>query len=187
MSIKNHASFSGRLWRILRYDWPLHFVLFLTNWLPDNIPFLALRGALARFFLGRCGKNLRLGRNTTFYNPSKVYLGDDVYIAYGCWFSADEVIDIGNEAMLGPYCVVVSSTHTSECGSFRRTAGRCAPTRIGAGAWLAAHVTVSAGSVVGTGTSVGANSVVLGELPNHALAAGAPARAVRASTDELSR
>ena len=173
------------MWRVIRHDWPMHFVLLLTNWLPDNIAFLRLRGFLAGCFLGSCGRNLRLGRNICFYNPASVRLGNDVYIAYGCWFSAGEVIEIGDEVMFGPYCVVVSSIHTREGGSFRSGSGKGAPTRIGAGAWLAAHVTVSAGSRVGQGTAVGANSVVLGQLPDNVLAAGAPARVVRTFTDEF--
>ncbi|MCO5259133.1 MAG: hypothetical protein M9916_03230 [Crocinitomicaceae bacterium] len=57
--------------RLLRYDWPLHFVLLLTNWLPDNVVFLRLRGYLAHFFFLSCGKNLRLGRNLTFTTRPK--------------------------------------------------------------------------------------------------------------------
>ncbi|HLZ65323.1 MAG TPA: acyltransferase [Aliidongia sp.] len=46
--------------------------------------------------------------------------------------------------------------------------------------WLATDVTVSAGVTIGRGTIVAAGSVVTGDLPPHVLAAGAPARVVRA-------
>ncbi len=72
------------MWRLLRYDLPLHFVLRLTNWLPDNVMFIRLRGRLARPFFKSCGTRLGLGRNITFYNPSKIEIGEDVYIGYGC-------------------------------------------------------------------------------------------------------
>ena len=55
----------------------LHFVLLFTNWLPDNVIFLRFRGFLANFFLMGTCKNLRIGRNVTFYNPSKIYIDDD--------------------------------------------------------------------------------------------------------------
>ena len=61
------------------------FLLF-TNWLPDNVIFINLRGRLARPFFKKCGKNLGIGRNVCFYNPSKMEIGTNVYIAYGCWF-----------------------------------------------------------------------------------------------------
>lgn len=162
--------------RLLLHDLPLHIVLILTNWLPDNTPFLRLRGTLARPFFNSCGRNLRLGRNVTFYNPSQIQLGNDIYIAQGGWFMAGGRIEIDSEVMFGPYCVIVSSDHTRQNRSFRFGPPSLAPVRIGAGSWLAAHVTVTAGSSIGSGTLVAANSVVRGHIPCGVIAAGAPAR-----------
>lgn len=172
-------SWTARLWRILRHDWPLHFVLRLTDWLPDNVPFLRLRGWLARPFFGECGPNLRLGRHITFYNPSLIRLGADVYVALGCWLMAGAEIVIGPEVQLGPYCVLVSSNHTRRGGSFRFSEPEVAPIAIGRGSWLGAHTTVLAGSVVGEGVVVGANSVVRGNTGDNVLVAGAPARVIK--------
>jgi acetyltransferase-like isoleucine patch superfamily enzyme len=161
--------------RLVRHDLPLHFVLLLTNWLPDNTVFLRLRGALAAPWFATCGRNLRLGRNLTFYNPSRMHFGSDIYVAQGCWFMAAADIIIGSEVLFGPYCVVVTGNHTRLNRSFRFGPRTVAPVRIAAGSWLAAHVTVTAGSSIGAGTVVAANSVVVGEVPDDALAAGAPA------------
>lgn len=168
-----------KLKRLLRYDWPLHFSLLLTNWLPDNVTFLRLRGWLASWFLGSCGKNLRLGRNITFYNPSRISIGSDVYIAYGCWFMAGEQISISDGVIFGPYCVIVSSNHSRSEQSFRYGTPVIEPIQIECGAWVAAHVTVTAGATVGRGTLIAANSVVRGEIPDNVLAAGQPARIVK--------
>jgi hypothetical protein len=51
-----------------------------TNWLPDNLIFLRLRGKLASPFFKSCGKRIGLGRNLTFYNPSIISIGNDDYI-----------------------------------------------------------------------------------------------------------
>jgi acetyltransferase-like isoleucine patch superfamily enzyme len=163
------------IFRCLRYDWPLHLVLTLTGWLPDNTMVLRLRGCLARPFLGRCGTDLRLGRTVTFYNPAQIYLGSKIYIAYGCWFMAGGRIEVGDEVMFGPYCVVVSSDHSRRNRSFRYGTHRLQPIKIGRGAWLGAHVTITAGSEVGAGSLVAAGSVVHGVLPQDVLAAGQPA------------
>jgi acetyltransferase-like isoleucine patch superfamily enzyme len=169
--------------RLLRYDWPLHFVLLLTNWLPDNVVFLRLRGFAARFFLGTCGCDLRLGRNVTFYNPSKVHIGSHVYIALGCWFMAGETITVDDEVMFGPYCVIASSTHTRVDRSFRYGPADTAPIRVGRGAWIAGHVTVTAGTAIGEGTLVAAGAVVTGDIPADVVAAGVPARVVKNLAD----
>jgi len=51
-----------KIFRILRYDWPLHLVLLLTNTLPDNVLFMRLRGFLLRPFFKKCGHNFRVAR-----------------------------------------------------------------------------------------------------------------------------
>ncbi len=174
----------ARIKRILRYDWPLHFILRFTDWLPDNRPFLRLRGFLAAPFLGQCGADLLLGRNISFYNPRLIFLGSDVYIAYGCWFSAGEKISIGDEVQLAPYCIIASSNHSLQGKSYRYGAATEKPIRIEKGCWIAAHCVLTAGSHVGEGTLIGAASVVSGDIPAHSVAAGAPARIVKTINDE---
>ena len=175
----------GKLVRLLRYDWPLHFVLLLTNWLPDNVIFLRLRGFLARPFLGNCGKNLRLGRNITFYNPSKIKIGRDVYIAYGCWFMAGGSISVGNEALFGPYCAVVSSNHQRIGGSFRYGEPIHAPISVGFGSWVGANVTLTAGSSIGKGSLVAAGAVVSGVFPDNTMLGGVPACGIKSLESEF--
>ena len=170
----------------MRYDLPLHFVFVLTGWLPDNVPFLRLRGRLARPFLASCGRNLRLGRNVTFYNPSMIHLGEDIYIAYGCWFMAGERITVDDETLFGPYCVVVSANHTQRAGSFRYGATEEAPIKIGKGTWLGSHVTVTAGAGVGDGSLIAAGAVVTSEIPSGVAAGGVPARVLKTLPNESS-
>ena len=175
----------AKLFRLLRYDWPLHFLLFLTNWLPDNVIFLRFRGFLVRPFLGKCGKNLRLGRNITFYNPSKIQIGRDVYIAYGCWFMAGEEITIGDEILFGPYCVVVSSNHQREGHSFRFGEYLQAPISIGPGTWVAAHVTITAGTSIGKSSLVAAGAVVNGTYKDEIMLGGVPAQVIKSLRTDL--
>jgi maltose O-acetyltransferase len=168
-----------KLYRLLRHDWPAHFILLFLNWLPDNVPFLALRGACLRPFLGSCGNRLRIGRNVSFYNPSQVFLGNDVYIAYGCWFMAGEAIRVGNEVIFGPYGVVVSSEHIWDCGSFRHGQPKQAPISIGDGCWLAAGVTVTAGVTLGRGCLAAAGAVVTISFPAGDVIGGIPAKRIK--------
>jgi len=165
--------------RWLRYDGPLHLVLLLTNWLPDMTIFLRLRGLLACPFFRSCGRNLRLGRDVSFYNPAAISIGSDVYMAHGTRLLAGEAISVADEVLFGPYCVIVSSSHTRRDGSYRFGPVHLAPVTIGRGVWLGAHVTVVAGAEVGAGTLVGANSVVTGVLPGDVLAGGLPAKVIR--------
>ena len=173
----------NKLYRLIRYDLPVHFLLLFTNWLPDNVPFLIFRGAIVSKFLGSCGRNLQLGRDVSFYNPSKIHIGEDVYIGHGSRFIADELIELQDQVLLGPYCIVASSNHTRLGNSYRFGIPKQSPITIGKGSWLAAHVTVTAGSRIGPGTLVAAGAVTRGELPPNTVVGGIPASVIKVLTD----
>lgn len=168
----------NRWWRLFRYDWPLHFVLLLTNWLPDNEIFLRLRGNLSGLFLGKCGSNFRLARNVVFYNPSNIFVGSDVYLAYGCVLLAIGEIRIGDEVLFGPYVVLSAGNHTRENGSYRFGNVERGSIEIGRGVWVGSHVTVLCGARIGNGSLVGSNATVgRGVFPPDTLVVGVPGTA----------
>lgn len=169
----------NKLHRLLRYDWPLHFVLLFTNWLPDNVPFLKLRGWLAHFFLPRCGTNLRLGRGVVLYNPSIIAIGSNVYVAYGNWFSANETITLEDEVVIGPKNVFASANHTKRDGSFQYGMPKSHPIKVGRGTWIGANCTITAGVEIGKGSLIGANTVVTKNVPDNVLFAGNPGRVIK--------
>ena len=107
-----------RLLFYLKYDWPLHFIMFITSWFPNNVIFYRIRGFLACPFFGSCGKHLSLGRNITFYNASNIYLGQYVYMAHGCVIFSLGNIFIEDEVMLAPYVVISSGNHKKKMGHF---------------------------------------------------------------------
>lgn len=158
--------------RLLRYDWPLHFILVFTNWMPDNVLILKLRGWLCRPFFKKCGKNLRLGRNITFYNSSKIEIGNDVYIAFNNWLSAGVLITIGDKVNIGPGCVFASGSHQLKNGNFNdATNYENENIKIESGCWIAANVNVAGGTTIGKGSLVAAGCSVKGIYPDEVLIA----------------
>jgi acetyltransferase-like isoleucine patch superfamily enzyme len=168
-----------KIYRRLRYSWPLHFILLFTNWLPDESFCLRLRGALARPFIGRCGRDLRLGRNVTLYEAESIELGDHVYLAYGCVLMANSPIVIEDEVMIGPYSVVSAGNHTRIGTSFRYGPPQLAPIRIGRGSWLATHVVITAGTTIEEGCLIAGGSVVRGHVSANTAAGGVPAKTLK--------
>jgi len=167
------------MWRIIRYDYPLHFILALTNWLPDNVFFIRLRGKMARPFFKKCGKNLGIGRNVTFYNPSKIEIGKSVYIAYGCWFLGAGRLVIDDEVMFGPYVVTTPSNHTKLKQSYRYGVPKKGEIYIGKGSWVGAHSTIVLGARMGVGSLLAANSVLNSNVEDGAIYGGVPARFIK--------
>jgi acetyltransferase-like isoleucine patch superfamily enzyme len=169
----------GKLLGYLLGELPLWLIGLLTNWLPDNPATCRLRGVLAKPFFGACGRNFQYGSRVRFLKPRGISLGDHVYIASGCWVSGTGGLEIGDEVMFGPYCVVTTASHGCKDGSYRFGGAVPAPVKIGSGSWLAAHVVVGAGTTIGDGCVIGANAVVTKDLPDHVLAGGIPAKVIR--------
>jgi acetyltransferase-like isoleucine patch superfamily enzyme len=107
-------------------------------------------------------------------------IGDRVGIRPYCMISASESIVIEDDVIIGAFTSVIDSDHTFAEGrpNVMHNAVVTAPIRIGRGSWLAERVAVLRGSSIGRCCIVGANSVVRGELPDYAIAAGAPAKVV---------
>ena len=110
-------------------------------------------------------------QNVVFYDP-KIVIGDWVYIAYGCWFSGGYGVKIADEEMFGPYVVIATANHTRKNQSFRFGDPEGDEILFKMGCWVGAHCTILAGSMVGEGTVIGANTVVNGIIPNDCMVVG---------------
>ncbi len=173
----------SKIKRLLRYDLPIHFLLLFTNWLPDNVIFLRFRGWLISPFFRKCGKNLRIGRRITFYQSFNMELGDNIYIALGNWFCASTTIKIQSEVQFGPNCIIVSGNHSRKSGSFRYADPILKPIEIGFGSWIGGNCSILAGSTIGKGSVISANSVVRSIVPENSLFAGNPGSVIRTLND----
>ncbi|MEZ5045884.1 MAG: acyltransferase [Chitinophagaceae bacterium] len=169
----------NKIYRLIRYDWPLHFILFFTNWFPDNVALMRVRGFLIRPFFKQCGKDLRIGRNCVFGKSYNITIGNHVYIAYGNWIQGSTDIIIQDEVMFGPKSNIISGNHTRKDGSFRYGGNKYAPIIIESGAWVAGSCAVLAGAKLGKGSVLGANSVLNKEVPPNCLYAGNPAKFIK--------
>lgn len=174
----------NKAYRLLRYDWPLHFILWLTNALPDNVAIMKFRGWLIAPFFKQCGKGLTVGRQNVFYRSYNMMIGRDVYIAYGNWFNAAETITIEDEVLFGPKSIIVSSNHTRKNGSFKRGKPKVAPIFIGKGSWIGGNCALLAGTTIGKGSVIAANSVAKGLIPENSLFAGNPGEVKRTVQDD---
>lgn len=107
-------------------------------------------------------------------------IGARVGIRPYCMISASESITIEDDVIIGAFTSLIDSDHTFAEGrpNVMHNSVATGPIRIGRGTWLAERVAVLRGASIGRCCIVGANSVVRGELPDYAIAAGAPAKVV---------
>jgi acetyltransferase-like isoleucine patch superfamily enzyme len=121
-----------------------------------------------------------------------IELGDGTSIAGSCVLSAARSIRLGKKVLFARNVYVADHMHAFEDGSravLDQGITRVAPVEIADGAWLGENVVVGPGVRIGRGAVIGANAVVLEDVPDFAVAVGAPARVVRrfAGEPELAR
>ncbi len=111
----------------------------------------------------------------------RISIGRRCYLNRYVIVDASERVEIGDDCLIGPYCYLTDHDHDPDCGvNARKSRLVSAPTRLDAGVWLGARVTVLKGVTIGAGSVVGAGAVVTHDIPPHSLALGSPARVVRA-------
>lgn len=111
---------------------------------------------------------------------SRVRIGNGAHIAHNCWISGRGTIDIGDNTLIGPGVVIVSSNHNlTVTGSARYEAAELPSNiRIGCNVWIGANSSIVPGADIGDNTVVAAGSVVSAKLPPNCVARGNPARVI---------
>ena len=109
-------------------------------------------------------------------------IGDGTSIAGSCVLSAARSVHLGEKVLLARNVYVSDHIHAYTDTSqavLEQGIERVEAVVIEDGAWLGQNVVVCPGVRIGRGAVVGANSVVLEDVPDHSLAVGTPARVVR--------
>lgn len=117
-------------------------------------------------------------------------IGDGTSIVGNCVLSAARSIRLGRSVLIARNVYIADHSHAYEDATrpvLAQGITKVEPVEIGDGAWLGENVVVCPGVRIGRGAVVGANSVVLDDVPDHAVAVGAPARVVREFVPTLER
>lgn len=159
-------------------------------------------GAFAQF-----GKRSVIQLPLRISGAHRISIGDDVFIGSDSWLDVagdgdSVVLEIGAGTRISGHCVlsaassvrfgakvllarnVYVSDHNHAFDDLARPVleqglTEPAPVLIEDGAWLGENVVVCPGVTIGRGAVVGANAVVLSDIPAFAVAVGVPARVVR--------
>ena len=111
---------------------------------------------------------------------ARIVIGNNVGMS-GCTVSANRLIQIGNNVMIGSGCLI-----TDNDAHPIHPCDREFPERLGVAevvieddAFLGARVIVLKGVIIGKGSVIGAGSVVVHDIPSMVIAAGNPATVIR--------
>lgn len=108
-----------------------------------------------------------------------IRLGTNVYFNVNCVVLDVMPVSIGNNALFGPGVHIYTALHP--IGAAERRAGLefARPVTIGADVWVGGSAVICPGVTVGTGTVIGAGSVVTRDIAPGVFAAGNPCRVLR--------
>lgn len=157
----------------LLYSW---LIKLITSFLPDQQHIMKFRGWLYSFCIKKCGKNFQVSSTTILRNLENMEIGDNVYFAPNSIINARDIIKIENDVMIAFNSVLVSGNHQLLNGSYRFGESKLKPIIVKEGAWVAANCTVVAGTNIGKGCLIAANSLVKGECLDHHVYIGVPAK-----------
>ena len=110
-------------------------------------------------------------------------IGNNAYIGRFATFACMQEISIGDDVMMADRVFVGDCLHgfkSRELPIKDQYLFSTGPVRIGNGSWIGTNVSIMPNVSIGRNCVIGANSVVTSDIPDFHIAAGAPARILRA-------
>lgn len=155
----------------------------LANYLPDSEDILGrpckrFRGFLAKKVIKYCGENVNIEPHTYF--NSELEIGDNSGI--GMYSEMHGAIRIGNNVMMGHYCLFYSRNHAhsrTDIPMIKQGFEGVRPVIIGNDVWIGSRVTILPGVHIGDGCILAAGSVITKDAPPNTIIAGNPAKVVK--------
>lgn len=149
---------------------------------------------LSHMRLGRnfnAGEDLRLEavleHNGHKYNP-QIIIGDNVTVVDFVHIGATNYVEIGNNVLMASKIYISDHNHGTYSGN-NQTNPHTPPQQryvsndkrvvIGDNAWIGESVSILPGVTIGQGSIIGANSVVVKDIPSFSIAVGNPAKIIK--------
>jgi len=127
-----------------------------------------------------CGDNITIGNNCSF-SHGNIHLGDNVFIGeYASFISSISKIYIGSNVMFGPHVTIRGGDHRTdllgkymiEVKESEKKPENDKDVYIEDDTWIGSNVTILKGVRIGTGSVVGACSVVTKDIPPYTIHVG---------------
>ena len=122
-------------------------------------------------------------RLRTYAPTARIELAQGVQLSGTSITARSRTVSIGKDTMVGPNCVITDSDFhahwPAETRHIEPAFDLDRDVTIGANVWIGMNSLILKGVTIGDGAIVAAGSVVVRDVPAHAVAAGVPARVVK--------
>ena len=114
-------------------------------------------------------------------NGGVIYIGDNFFANFGCFFSSDNAkIIIGNNCLVGPDVVLINTNHgISKKELIRLQKNISADIIIGNDVWIGSKSVILPGVTIGDGAVVAAGSIVNKDVAPYTIVGGVPAKLIK--------
>ncbi len=139
--------------------------------------------------LGGKGKNLWITAPFFVDYGYNIYFGNNCEVNMNCTFLDDNIIQIGDNALIAPNVQIYTAFHPTNAierfgkpktdGSFEFCKTQTAPVTIGNSVWIGGGAILMPGVTIGDNVVIGAGSVVTKDIPSDTIAYGNPCRVMR--------
>ncbi len=166
-------------------------LLFLYYSLIANLPHSRFGLCFNRVRCWYLNRMLKIsGRGPLSYWEPDVYIGDGSHLSVGADCQINEHVflqggTIGNNVMIAPYAVILSSSHGIELNGIpmvKQPPKTNDFVTIENDVWIGRNAVVLPGVTIHTGAVVGAGAVVTKDVPENAIVGGVPAKIIRFRT-----
>lgn len=152
-------------------------MLIFKNW-SEYLGGGRLRAFSAKHFLKFCGNNINIGVGARIHKNT--ILGNNSGIGRGCEIT--NAVTIGDNVLMGPNVYILTQNHNFEnTEQLIREQGfqETKSVEIGDNVWIGARVIILPGVHIGSGSIIGAGSIVTKDIPQNVVVAGNPAKIIK--------
>ena len=138
-----------------------------------------VRGFFASKCFDKCGKNVNVEKGADLGDGSGIVIGDNSGVGVNC--SIHGPLTIGNNVMMGPEVVILTSSHNFDniYIPMLKQGSSIKSVVIGNDVWIGTRSIILPGVKIGNGVIIGAGAVVTKDIPDYAIVGGVPARVIR--------
>ncbi|KAA9302177.1 MULTISPECIES: sugar O-acetyltransferase [Aerococcus] len=117
--------------------------------------------------------------------PIYVDYGDNVrfgrhcFVNHACYFMDGAAIEFGDHVFIGPYCGFYTAAHPLTAKPRNAGLEQARPITVGSDCWFGANVSVMPGVSIGSGSVIGAGTVLTKDIPENSLVMGVPGRVIK--------
>ncbi len=172
----------GRIGEGLRRRWLPALCFYLANALFMRLPSYRLRHG----FLRRCCK-IQIGRDSSILNycyvaGPRITIGNNTVINRYVYLDGRVPLTIGNNVNVSHYVLIHTLTHDPQNPDFVCLER---PVVVQDHAWIGARAIIMPGVTIGEGAVIGAGAVVTRDVPAYSIAAGNPAKVIKARNRDI--